>query len=86
MRLFLLKYKCTQLLGLLTTWLSMLDFDLMQCAEMLGHLGSATATCRWAQVLFFGLQTLLRVHLVAQHHKLKATSIPVEAPPASPQP
>ncbi len=71
MKLFLLEYKRTQLLGLLTTWLSMHDFDLMQCAEMLGHLGSATTTCRWARVLFFGLQNLLRVHLVAQYHKAK---------------
>ena len=71
MILFLLDYKRTQLLGLLTTWLSMPDFDLLQCAEMLGHLGSATTTCRWARVLFFGLQNLFRVHLVAQYHKSK---------------
>jgi hypothetical protein len=71
MTLFLLDYKRTQLLGLLSTWLTMPDFDLLQCAEMLGHLGSATTTCRWARVLFFGLQNLLRVHLVAQYHKSK---------------
>jgi hypothetical protein len=72
MKLFLLEYKRTQLLGLLATWLTMADFDLMQCAELLGHLGSATTTCRWGRVLFFGLQNLLRVHLVAQYHKTKA--------------
>jgi hypothetical protein len=71
MPLFLLDYKRTQLLGRLTTWLTLTDFDLLQCAEMLGHLGSATTTCRWARVLFFGLQNLLRVHLVAQYHKSK---------------
>jgi hypothetical protein len=71
MKLFLLKHKRAQLLGLLTTWLSVLNFDLMQCAEMLGHLNSAAATCRWARVLFFGLQNLLRVHLVAQCHESK---------------
>jgi hypothetical protein len=72
MVLFMLDYKRTQLLGLLETWLSLTDFDLLECAEMLGHLGSATTTCRWARVLFFGLQNLLRIHLVAQYHKSKA--------------
>jgi hypothetical protein len=71
MILFLLDYKRTQLLGLLKSWLAMVDFDLLQCAEMLGHLGGATTTCRWARVLFFGLQNLLRKHLVAQYHKAK---------------
>jgi hypothetical protein len=71
MILFMLEYKRTQLLGLLASWLTMSDFDLLQCAEMLGHLGSATTTCRWARVLFFGLQNLLRLHLVAQYHKAK---------------
>jgi hypothetical protein len=69
--LFMLDYKRLQLLGLLETWLSLTDFDLLECAEMLGHLGSATTTCRWARVLFFGLQNLLRIHLVAQYHKSK---------------
>ena len=69
MTLYLLEHKRTQLLGLLSTWLAMPDFDLLQCAEMLGHLGSATATCRWARVLFFGLQNLFRRHLVVQCHK-----------------
>lgn len=71
MILFLLRYKREQLLGLLDLWLDMSDFDLLECAEMLGHLGSATTTCRWARVLFFGLQNLLRLHLVAQYHKAK---------------
>ena len=44
--LFLLNYKYTQLLGLITAWLSMTAFDLLQCAEMVGHLGSATTTCQ----------------------------------------
>jgi hypothetical protein len=90
MSLFMLPYKRAQLLGLLVTWLTLPDFDLLQCAEMLGHLGSATTTCRWARVLFFGLQNLLRVHLVAQYHKSKgyfdrrggAARIAADLPPA----
>jgi hypothetical protein len=46
MALFLLEHKRMQLLGLLSTWLAMSNFDLMQNAKMLGHLGSATVTCR----------------------------------------
>jgi hypothetical protein len=78
MVLFMLDHKRTQLLGLLDIWLAMADFDLLQCAELLGHLGSATTTCRWARVLFFGLQNLLRLHLVAQNTTRPApiTSVP----------
>jgi hypothetical protein len=72
MVLFMLDHKRKQLLDLLGTWLALSDFDLLQCAELLGHLGSATTTCRWARVLFFGIQNLLRVHLVAQYHKTSA--------------
>jgi hypothetical protein len=72
MVLFMLEHTRAQLLGLLDTWLALVDFDLLQCAELLGHLGSATTTCRWARVLFFGLQNLLCLHLVAQYHKTSA--------------
>jgi hypothetical protein len=74
MVLFMLDHKRTQLLGLLDTWLALVDFDLLQCAELLGHLGSVTTNCCccWACVLFFGLQNLLRLHLVAQYHKTSA--------------
>jgi hypothetical protein len=72
MVLFMLDHKRTQLLGLLDIWLALVDFDLLQCAELLGHLGSATTTCRWARVLFFGLQNLLCLHLVAQYHNTSA--------------
>ena len=68
MTLFMLEYKRIQLLGLLEIWLQKSDFDLFECAEMFGHLGSATTTSRWGRVLFFGLQNLMRKHLVAQYH------------------
>ena len=67
----MLEYKRVQLLGLLDIWLAMPDFDLLEWAEMLRHLGSATTTCRWGRVLFFGLQNLFRRHLVAQYHAQK---------------
>jgi hypothetical protein len=49
----LLDYKRTQLIGLLIIfWLALDNFDLLPCAELLGHLGSATITCGWARVSF----------------------------------
>ncbi len=71
MTVALLEHKRVKTAEMITPWLSMPSFTLLQGAEICGKLEDASTCCRWIRPYFFAVQNTIRASLLDKGKRIR---------------